>query len=111
MDREIIIAEIKNFAEGDKKVQAELIEIIINQFSKHRLLLNKYMEEKNILEIKKIAHFLTSTFIFLKLERPLELVAVLRQQTHQFSQIETALKELINTCEEIIEVLKNKSKK
>ncbi len=111
MDKQIFITEINRFANGDKKARTEIIKLITSQLSKQSILLNKYIEEKNTDEIKKTAHFLTSTFLFLKLDSPLELVTDLRNNCNTVSQIKSKVKELIKICEEIIEGLKFDSKK
>ena len=107
MEKSNPIPEIEKIARGNDQTKKELIEIFIRQISKQVKQINDYKEAKDWDELKKIAHTMKSSFLYLRMKRPIELANLLMETSG--IEIETTSKqvnELSAICLLVISELK-----
>ena len=106
MKKNKLLVQIEKITQGNSSETNKLIEILIRQTSEKLALLKSCDQESNWKEIKKIAHFLKSNFIALKMQRAIRLSEYLRREAgDNIGETKNQLKELYVICTQIIEDL------
>ena len=72
------LKELEKIAGGNKQAKKKLLEIFINQTSEQLIQINSCVVKHNWDELKRITHSMKSTFLYVKMERSIELTELLR---------------------------------
>jgi HPt (histidine-containing phosphotransfer) domain-containing protein len=108
MGKDNVLYRLEKFSKGDEHTKNKLIEILIRQLTQQVEQLQKSLSNKDWQEINRLAHKMKSSFLLLKMERPIELTEMLRETAGMNIKITTQqLNELENICLKIISELKN----
>jgi len=102
------LQEIEKLAGGDKQTKKELIRIFIHQTSQRVTEMNSYMQSNDWDELKRTAHKMKSSFLYLNMARPIELTDFLMETSG--IDIKTTAKhinELSVICLQVISELKS----
>src|ERR1700741_1102437 len=73
-----ILQSIKKFSAGNKKIEKELVETIMLHLVQELKEIGKCLNNNDWFGLKKIAHKLTSTFVFLEISRAIELTETIK---------------------------------
>ena len=102
-----IISEIDAISNGNSEAKKKLIDIIINQTTSEIIKLNINLHNENWAELKKSAHKMKSTFIYLKQPYLIELTDFLRKDSgNDVVMTKKNATEFTNQCKLLIDFLK-----
>jgi hypothetical protein len=78
MKKDSLIRKIKKISAGSKKVERELMDIIIRQTSFLLQGIEESLSKADWVELRRLAHKIQSTFTILKMQRAKELAEAIR---------------------------------
>jgi HPt (histidine-containing phosphotransfer) domain-containing protein len=101
-----VLNQIDILAKGNIDTKEKLINIFVFQTSNDIIKIKDCLQVENWNELKKVAHKLKSSFVYLKMHRPIELSETLSTKSGlDIETIKKYAKELVKICEKTVKIL------